>query len=200
MVESMPMSFREPAPEPVAGAQTTADVAARDARIEAMVQAYFDVVWRSLRRLGVVDGSLDDATQQVFLVAARKLDTIVPSGEKAYLLGIAVRVASDTRRTRTRRREVSDESAAEPRDPGMSPEELLDRKRARQWLDRILAAMPMELRVPFTMFEIEGLSVPEVATALGIPLGTASSRLRRAREQFHDHVQRLGVRSGGQGV
>src|SRR5262245_2857981 len=81
----------------------------RGERLEAMVEMYFDAVWRSLRRLGVADGSLDDAAQQVFMIAARKLDIIDPAGEKSYLLGIAVRVASDARRTRTRRREVSDE-------------------------------------------------------------------------------------------
>jgi RNA polymerase sigma-70 factor (ECF subfamily) len=195
MVESMPLAD--------SGAQRDASgseaLRRDDRRIEAMVEAYFDVIWRSLRRLGVPDGSLDDAAQQVFLVAARKLDAIDPAGEKPYLLGIAVRVASDARRTQTRRREVSDEKVSERTDPGLSPEDLVDRKRAREWLDRILAAMPPDLRDAFTMFEIEGLSVPEVASALGIPVGTASSRLRRAREQFHEQVQRLGVRQGGQG-
>src|SRR5689334_2033459 len=100
MAESMPLS------EPVVrhGREATA----RDERLEAMVRMHFDAVWRSLRRLGVADGSLDDAAQQVFMIAARKLDTIDPAGEKPYLLGIAVRVASDARRSRTRRREVSD--------------------------------------------------------------------------------------------
>jgi RNA polymerase sigma-70 factor, ECF subfamily len=165
--------------------------AARDRRIEGLVHLHFDAIWRSLRRLGVPDGALDDAAQQVFLVAARRLDTIDPAGEKAYLLGIAVRVASDARRTTARRREVSDERAHEHVDPRPSPEELVDRKRARQLLDRILETMPMDLRAAFTMFEIEGMSAPEVASALGIPLGTASSRLRRAREQFREllHLQ-----------
>jgi len=168
--------------------------ALRDERLEAMVQAHFDAVWRSLRRLGVADGSLDDAAQQVFLIASRKLDAIDPAGEKAYLLGIAARVASDARRSHSRRREVADD--AERIDPAPSQEELVDRKRAREQLDRVLAAMPMDLRVRFTMFEIEGLSVPEVATALGIPLGTAASRLRRAREAFREEVQRLGLNGG----
>jgi RNA polymerase sigma-70 factor (ECF subfamily) len=190
MAESMPL------PEPVAQ-QTRRAASPRDERLEAMVQTYFDVVWRSLRRLGVADGSLDDAAQQVFMIAARKLETIDPAGEKPYLLGIAVRVASDSRRSWTRRREVSDQDAAERVDPAPSPEELVDRKRAREWLDRVLAAMPMDLRVPFTMFEIEGLSVPEVATALGVPVGTAASRLRRAREEFREHVRRIEARQGG---
>jgi RNA polymerase sigma-70 factor (ECF subfamily) len=170
----------------------------RDRRIETMVQLHFDVVWRSLRRLGVAESALDDAAQQVFLVAARRLDTIDRGGEKPYLLGIAVRVASDARRTSSRRREVSDERADERVDPRPSPEDLVDRKRARELLDEVLGAMPMDLRAAFTMFEIEGMSVPEVASALGIPLGTAASRLRRARDQFRELVHRHVRPEGGQ--
>ena len=173
---------------------------ARDHRLEKMVQLHFDAVWRSLRRLGVAESALDDAAQQVFLVAARRLDTIDPAGEKPYLLGIAVRVASDARRTTARRREVRDERADERVDPRPSPEDLLDRKRARELLDVVLGAMPMDLRAAFTMFEIEGMSVPEVANALGIPLGTASSRLRRAREQFRELVHRHARPEGGPDV
>jgi RNA polymerase sigma-70 factor, ECF subfamily len=197
--ETMPLPPEgEPASSSLPG---VAGVATREARIEAMVATHFDLIWRSLRRLGVADASLDDAAQHVFIVAARRWDVIEEGGEKPYLMGIAVRVASETRRSRIRRREVSDEEAGERIDPEPSPEELVDRKRARQVLDRLLEAMPMDLRAPFTMFEIEGMSVPEVAEALALPLGTASSRLRRAREHFHDQVRRLGLhRQGGQGV
>jgi RNA polymerase sigma-70 factor (ECF subfamily) len=169
-------------------------------RVERMVRQHFDAVWRSLRRLGVADGAVDDAAQQVFLVAARRLDIIEPAGEKSYLLGIAVRVAADARRTRTRRREVADDELCEPVDPQPSPEDLVERKRARALLDRVLMAMPMDLRAAFTMFEIEGMSVPEVADALGVAQGTAASRLRRARELFHQHVRRLGLTKGGSRV
>ncbi len=41
------------------------------------------------------------------------------------------------------------------------------------------------------MFELEGLSSPEIAASLEIPLGTVASRLRRAREQFRVVVGRL---------
>ncbi len=169
-------------------------------RLEGMVQVYFDVVWRSLRRLGVAEGLLDDAAQQVFMVASRKLDTIEAGGEKPYLLGIAVRVASDARRTKARQREVFDEHTNERADPRPSPEELVDQKRARELLDDVLDAMPLDLRAAFTMFEIEGMSVTEVASALAIPAGTAASRLRRARERFHELVRRHVRRRGGPGV
>src|SRR5690349_2513171 len=78
----------------------------RDARLRTMVHLHFDTVWRALRRLGVPDAGADDAAQQVFLVAARRLDEIDPSRERQYLLGIALRVASDARHSLSRRREV----------------------------------------------------------------------------------------------
>jgi RNA polymerase sigma-70 factor (ECF subfamily) len=175
-----------------------AAAAARDERIKAMVQLHFDAVWRSLRRLGVADEALDDAAQQVFMVATRRIETIEVTGEKPYLLGIAVRVASDSRRSRARRREVSDDHAEDRADARPSAEELVDRLRARKLLDRVLDEMPMDLRAAFTMFEIEGMSAPEVASALGIPLGTAASRLRRARALFRETLGRHARPQGGE--
>lgn len=166
-------------------------------RLGAMVESHFDLVRRSLRRFGVVDSALDDAVQQVFIVAARKLSSIETSGEKPFLMGVAVRVASDVRRTWRRRREVSESEAGEPVDPQLSPEDLLDQKRALQMLDQVLSGMPIELRAAFTMFEIEGMTSPEIALALGIPLGTAASRLRRARELFREEVARIARPNGG---
>ena len=184
-----------------AGRPATAGAAAtRDERLETMVERHFDVVWRSLRRLGVSDSGLDDAAQQVFIVAARKVETIEEGGEKAYLLGIAVRVASDARRSTARRREVGGGVEEDAPDPLPPPDELVDQKRARQMLDSVLASMPMDLRAAFTLFEIEGMTVPEVAAALDVPVGTAASRLRRARELFHDLVRRLGQPRGGNRV
>jgi len=183
-------------PGSVLGFHSAAGIGARDERLHAMVDRHFDLVWRSLRRLGVAESALDDATQQVFIVATRKLDTIEVAGERAYLLGIATRVASDMRRTWARRREVPGEEAEERASPQVSQEELLDQKRARQMLDDILSNMPMDLRAAFTMFEIEGMSAPEIAIALAIPIGTVSSRLRRARELFRAEVARASALKG----
>src|SRR5882724_6039539 len=80
---------------------------AHAARLRAMMDNHFETVWRSLRRLGVPEAGADDAAQQVFVVASRRLDEITVGGERGYLLGIALRVASDARRTIARRREVS---------------------------------------------------------------------------------------------
>ena len=76
---------------------------------------------------------------------------------------------------------------------GDSPtqEELSDQLRARLLLDRILSEMTAELREVFVLFELEELAVAEVAELLSIPIGTVGSRLRRAREEFHERARRL---------
>jgi RNA polymerase sigma-70 factor (ECF subfamily) len=157
---------------------------AETARFRAMIDQHFDVVWRSLRRLGVPPTEMDDCMQQVFLVASRKLPSITAGSEQAFFLGTALRVASDARRSRDRRREVPEDSDIQRADPTPLPDDLTDQKRLRELLDEVLEAMPMDLRSVFVLFEIEELSTQEIAVLLGVPTGTAASRLRRAREEF----------------
>ena len=170
------------APIPAHGTNDPRTKEPRDSRVRALIDSHFTLVYRSLRRIGVPASALDDAAQQVFVVAARRYDEIPPGGEAKYLLGIAIRVASETRRSIARRREEPE--ALERIDETPSPEQLLDRKRARQELDRILDAMPFKIRTVFVLFEIEGLRLPEIAAIEGVALGTATSRLRRGRELF----------------
>src|SRR5258706_4805917 len=82
--------------------------AAYEKRWRSIVQEHADFVWRALRRLGVLDADLADAAQQVFLVMARKLALVREGSERAFLFQTACRVASDSRRSRSRRREVPD--------------------------------------------------------------------------------------------
>jgi RNA polymerase sigma-70 factor (ECF subfamily) len=60
-------------------------------------------------------------------------------------------------------------------------------------LDRVLADMDLDLRAVFVLYEIEEVTMAEIATVLQIPPGTVASRLRRAREDFLARVRRLGV-------
>ena len=169
--------------------------AERDARIGALVAAHFDTVWRAVKRLGVPPGGVDDAAQEVFIVASRKLAEIEVGRERGYLLGVAVRVASDARRAARRRAEVPIEAA-----PGVvvgaaftasgGAEAALDRRRLRDALAELLAQMPEEMRDTFVLFEIEELNAGEVAAALGIPVGTVASRVRRARDFIRQGLPR----------
>ncbi|MRG96257.1 RNA polymerase sigma factor [Polyangium spumosum] len=170
------------------------------ARFRAIRDEHFEFVWRSVRRLGVPDADVDDAAQQVFIVASRRLDEIAAGSERSFLFGTAMRVAMQVRRTLRRRSEVSlSDDAAEgppldPPDAGPDAEELLAQRRARALLDEVLETLPLDVRAVFVLFELEEMRVPEIASLLGIPLGTAASRLRRGRELFQEGLARVQAR------
>lgn len=159
----------------------------------ALLAEHHSLVWRSLRRLDLSECDADDASQQVFLVACRRLDDIEPGSERSFLLQTALRVAAELRRSRRRRREEDGQDLRTLADMSASPDDLLDRQRARALLDHVLAAMPMDLRTVFVLFEIEELTMAEIALAIEIPAGTVASRLRRAREVFRQTASSISV-------
>jgi len=179
--------------DPISGPRMACVAITRDhARVAELLRAHFRDVWRMVRRFGVPENSADDAAQEVFIIAARRIEDITPGSERPFLLATAVRVAANQRRSLGTRRECAeDEQTAEGVDPRPSAEALLDQKRLRQMLDRVLDALSDDLRVSFVLYELEGLSSPEIAALLGIPLGTVASRLRRGREAFELQVARL---------
>lgn len=165
-------------------------------RLTELVRTHYDFVWRLLRRTGVPSAEAEDAAQQVFLVAHRRITAITLGNERAFLAGTAIRVAADIRRRR-RRKPTDLEADPDIMDERPGPDELTDANRARTLLDRLLAEMPEELAAGFVLFEIEELSTREIASALGIPKGTVASRLRRARAWFGDAVARERDRKTG---
>jgi RNA polymerase sigma-70 factor (ECF subfamily) len=178
-----------PRSEPPPRAAATAD----DTRVRRAFDENLDTVWRTLRRLGVPHALVDDATQHVFIVLVKRLSDVEPGKERPFLLGTAARVASEVRRSLTRNREVSADNGllefAADQDP--LPDEMADRHRASKLLDQVLDLMPQALREVFVLYEFESLTVPDIAELLGIPLGTAASRLRRARAEFKERVAEL---------
>ncbi|MBN1608284.1 MAG: sigma-70 family RNA polymerase sigma factor [Polyangiaceae bacterium] len=156
-----------------------------DQRLSQVLGEQWRCVWRTLRGLGVRPIELDDAVQQVFLTFAKRQDDVEPGKERAFLVQVAVRVASNTRRSHARRPEQGIDCCDLSTHPDPHPEALLDAKQERQALQRILESMPDEQRAVFILFELEGLTSSEIAQALGIPPGTVGSRLRRARNKFH---------------
>lgn len=169
--------------------------AEREAFLADLLRRHYASVWRTLRRVGVPEDRADDAAQETFIVVSRKLDQIRPGCERNYLLNSAVRVAANYRRAGRARREVADEELLdEQRDPSPGADHLLHRKQLRERLDEVLSAWPADVRTVFVLFEIEGLSVPEIAELTETKSGTVSSRLRRARELFLQAVKRLRAR------
>jgi RNA polymerase sigma-70 factor (ECF subfamily) len=167
------------------------DVSDPAVRMRALVEDNYDFVWRSLRRLGLDPMSADDGAQQVFVTVSRKLATIRSGGERAYLFGVALRVASDARRGVARRREQLGDAVDVAADPCPGPDELLDERRARVLIDAALERLPDDLRVVFVLHELEEMSMSEIAEAVAIAPGTVASRLRRARQEFGVAAARL---------
>jgi RNA polymerase sigma-70 factor (ECF subfamily) len=193
-----PVSFPDRAALPAASGQVVGGDAA--ARLRHLVRAHYSFLWRSLRRLGVPEGSVEDAAQRALLVIARRMDDIAPGREKTFLFGVALRVARTVRRQADARREVGDDELiaalpAESSDAG----ELLDERRSRAILDGLLAAMPLDLRTVFVLHELEEMTMAEIAAALELPPGTVASRLRRARESFELLSRRIQARLASRG-
>lgn len=156
-----------------------------DVRFRATFDANLQFVGRCLLRFGVRPADVEDATQQVFLVVSQKLSTIWPGKERAFAGAVAARVASHFRRSQAQvLRNAGPLEADVLLDPSPTPEDAAQTKRARARLDAILDEMSPLLREVFVLFELEGLSTPEIAEFLEIPRGTAASRLRLAREHF----------------
>ena len=109
------------------------------------------------------------------------------ASERQFLRAVAQNVASHARRTYARRREVLGETPDRV-DSFRTPENLIERKRIRELVDRILEAMDAPLRAVLKLYAVEELNLSEISAVLAIPRGTAASRLRRARAQFLEHV------------
>jgi RNA polymerase sigma-70 factor (ECF subfamily) len=162
-----------------------AAAAARADRLRLVVCAHYASLWRFLRRLGVHPSAAEDAAQQVLCVVARRIDEVQPEREKAFLFGVALRVARTVRREQKKRLCVAgDEVLAQVPDPTPEAGDGLDDQRARDVLDALLEAMPLDLRTVFVLYEIDEMTMADIALALAIPPGTVASRLRRAREAF----------------
>ena len=172
--------------------ETSVDVPAEapERRVRRIVDESYDFLWRSLRRLGVPAASVEDAAQQVLVVLVRRLDEVARDAERGFLFGVAVRVAADLRRSVRRRREDPTDGILDAvAHDGPSPEEVASARSSRRVLDQALEAMSLDQRTVFILYELEELSMAEVAKMIGIPPGTTASRLRRAREIFDEAVK-----------
>lgn len=156
-----------------------------------LFEAHAKYVWITLRRLGAGAGELEDLTHEVFLQVFRRLDQYDASRPiRPWLFAFALRVASEDRRRLRRRPEVASELSDSP-DFGPTPiDELLAAER-RQLARSALDELELNRRAVFILHELDGYAMPEVARSLGIPVATAYSRLRLAREDFALITRRL---------
>jgi RNA polymerase sigma-70 factor (ECF subfamily) len=139
-------------------------------------------ILRALKRLGVREADVADVAQDVFVTLHQRLPSFEGRSQlSTFTYGIAVRVASDYRKSAyVRRVETRDEL---PERAGSAPElKELERKERLRLLDRALDALAPVHREVLVLFELEELSMKDVAAALSVPEKTAYGRLYAARE------------------
>ena len=163
-----------------------------DAGFRAVYGEHFPYVANVLRRLGAPPSVLEDLAHDVFLVAYQRFHTF--DGRRPirpWLFGIALRRFTAFRSRAYHAQEVHSETMLEAVAPTRTPDEALEGRQSRELVLKALQSMDLEKRAIFVLVDIDGTAVPEAAEALEIPLNTAYSRLRRAREAFAAEARRL---------
>jgi RNA polymerase sigma-70 factor (ECF subfamily) len=156
-------------------------------------QAHASTVARWVSRLTGPGAEVEDLTQEVFVVVARRLTEFRPDGGQlsSWLFAIAARIAANERRRRrlrqlwTRLVPSLDDHAR----PGeATPADALEQRERRQRLYQTLNHLNERQRRAFVLFELEEMSVAEVAQLMGLTLGNTRVLLHRARAAFIRHA------------
>lgn len=152
-------------------------------------QRELDYLIGSLRRLGVPYSDTEDVLHEVFLVMLARWDDYDRTRPlRPWLFGIAFRVASTQRRKGTRE-VLGGEHEAE--DQRQGPDDDVAAKQDRELLLAALAQVPLERRAVLIMHELDETSMKDIAQQLAVPLFTAYSRLRKARQELDLALARL---------
>jgi RNA polymerase sigma-70 factor, ECF subfamily len=155
-----------------------------------LVLAYQDLIYNVAFRILGERFSAEDAAQETFILAFRKLSTFRGGSFRGWLLRIVTNVCYDVlrhhKRHPTSRLESEDE--IEPlrwmADPGASPEEELERVDLARTIQACIDELTLEYRPVVVLVDIQGMDYVETAESLGLPLGTVKSRLARARARL----------------
>lgn len=159
--------------------------------IARLIRLHSSSVGMVLQRLGIPAGDVDDVRQRVWLTTARFLERLQPGRERAFLFAVARREAGHARRARRRRAEADGATLDSLESTAPAADDLVAQRDLLRRISEMIAPMTAQQQLLFLSLEGE-CPASEVARALGIPLGTAKSRLRWARQE----CQRL--RSGAE--
>ncbi len=139
----------------------------------------------------------DDLAQDVFVRAWRSLRSFRgDSTFRTWLHRVAINVVRTSQAKQARWRRVF--GAAPAAGPEAPPLEAADAAEPvdtalarRDAIDRALATLPEELRLPLTLRDLQGLEYKEIAALLAVPIGTVESRIFRARQRLRPLLEPL---------
>ncbi len=155
---------------------------------------YFGFVWSCTRRLGVSEAELDDVVQEIFIVIHGRLHTLEqPESLRSWIYGIVRRTVSTYHRAKRAKLAASLTHITEPvvqypQQP--SPQELAEQSDQVRLLWSLLEKLDPPKREVFVLAELDEMTVPEIASAIEVPLNTVYSRLRAARQELEDALAR----------
>jgi RNA polymerase sigma-70 factor, ECF subfamily len=141
-----------------------------------------------------------DLSQEAFLKAYRALGTFKKEARfSSWLYQIAINATRD--RLRRRRRSAPDlslddlgaDAEGALRDARPSALALMESHDLSRAVAAAMAALPEEQREVVILKEYEGLTFPEIAVALDVPLSTVKTRLYRGLTQLRARLERQGI-------
>jgi RNA polymerase sigma-70 factor (ECF subfamily) len=160
---------------------------------ESLFAQHSAFVWRVLARYGVPERDLEDVCQEVFVIVFKGLPQFEGrSALRTWIYGICRRVASNYRR-RAARHEQPDAELKARADLAQDADafEAYERKQSLELLDLLIARLPDDQREVFVLYEIEEMTMREVAESLDCSQNTAFSRLYAARREIEAALKRL---------
>jgi len=155
---------------------------------------YFGFVWSCTRRLGVTEAEMDDLVQEIFIVIHARLSTLEqPNAIRSWIYGIVRRTVSTYHRAKRANVASTASFHAEaelqyPQPP--SPQELAEQSDQVRLLWSLLEKLDAPKREVFVLAEFDEIPIPEIALAIEVPLNTAYSRLRAARQELEQAIAR----------
>lgn len=180
----LPLRRVEGTTEALSDAALVAACASGDAAaLGALFDRHHRAVYRFISRLSLAEASeVDDLVQTTFLTVQRSARSYQGrSAVLSWIFGIAVNTTRRAARSRGRRRRLLQAVEAQPLPSGAPLDEAVARRRAVQRLGEALATLPEKTRACFVMCQLEGISGPEAAAALGMRTGTVYRRIHEAR-------------------
>ncbi|HVZ32368.1 MAG TPA: sigma-70 family RNA polymerase sigma factor [Polyangiaceae bacterium] len=179
----------KPAPSLQEHARVEERQPAAAAEFTGLFHEYAPFVLRVLRHLGVPPADLNDQSQEVFVAVFRGLSGFDRrSALRTWLYGICRHVASNHRRRAYLRREQPVADVPERAGSALEQERMEQRARCTD-MERLLARLDDDKREVFVLYELEELTMKEVAEVCACPLQTAYSRLRAARRLLLEAYQ-----------
>jgi RNA polymerase sigma-70 factor (ECF subfamily) len=169
-----------------------------------LVTAYQSRAFNLAYRILAETPAAEDAAQEAFVAAYRKISTFRGGSFRAWLLRIVTNASYDELRRRRRRPAVSlDSYGDDPTQTGEAadaiavsseegPETAYERSELARALEDCLADLPLEFRTIAVLVDVQGLDYGEASAVAGVPIGTIKSRLARARARLRDCLQAHG--------